>query len=137
MAKMAQYFSEAERLYVHEGFAIDNIVKILKGKVSRKTLYNWRAEGDWEKKREQAVETSLELRDEMLEIAQLAIKRAKKDPAPASILGINRALEGLKILGILKKQESDGQKEEDEGDEKGGLSPELIEQIEKEILKMR
>lgn len=132
MAKAAIYAEEAKRLFVVEGFSLDAIVGMLNKKVSRKTLYNWKTEGDWEGKRKEYLEQTRDMRDEIVEIAKLTIKEAKERPTPKALLAMCRAISALKsydALNLLDDETTDEQRQKLTKD----LSPETLEHIKKAI----
>lgn len=129
MSKQAIYLEEAKRLYVNEGFSLDAIVGMLGNKVSRKTLYNWKVQGDWDTKRRNYLKETKDIHDELIEIARLTIKRAKADPTPKNLLSMFRSISTLKNfagVGLID--------EETTPDERKGLTEDTIRQIEKEVL---
>lgn len=128
MAKSAIYAEEAKRLYVVEGFSLDAIVGILQGKVSRKTLYNWKKDGDWETKRKEYLKQTKDMYEEIIEIARLTIKEAKANPTPHNIYAMSKALAALKLYQGVKVLE-----EETTPKERGDMTADTVKQI-REIL---
>ncbi len=129
MAKAAIYHEEAKRLYVVEGFSLDAIVGMLNKKVSRKTLYNWKIQGEWDVKRKEYLKQTKDLHEEILEIARLTIKEAKANPTPHNIYAMSKAIAALKSYHGVKVIE-----EETTPAERKGLTQDTIKQIEKEVL---
>lgn len=124
--KNAAIYEEAKRLYVYEGLSIDAIVELLKKQVSRKTLYNWKTDFNWDEQRKKYLEQNEDLQKELYEIARNAIKEAKANPTPHSIYAVAKAITCLKLMqGIELK---------DNSDEPKSIKPETIEFIKKEIL---
>ncbi|GIV45759.1 MAG: hypothetical protein KatS3mg036_0577 [Ignavibacterium sp.] len=78
--KNAALYEEAKRLYVIEGFSIDAIVELLKNKVARKTLYNWKTANNWDEQRKIYQQENEDLQKEIRDIARIAIKEAKANP---------------------------------------------------------
>lgn len=129
MAKTAIYYEEAKRLYVNEGFAIDTIVGMLGNKVSRKTLYNWKKKGEWDRKRKEFLKQTKDLQEELLELARLTLKEAKANPTPKNILAMGRALAALRTYQGVKLLE-----EETTEEDRQGLTEADVKKIEKEVL---
>ncbi len=102
MAKLALYFDEAQRLYVQEGLSLDAIVNILGGKVSRKTLYNWKVKGDWDTKRKQYLKDTEDLYEQLLKLAKLTLKEALNNPTPHNIYAVMKAVGALKAWQGVK-----------------------------------
>jgi len=102
MAKAAIYAEQAKELFVLKGLALDTIVGILNGKVSRKTLYNWKIDGQWEDKRKEYLENSQSLYEGILEIAHICKDRCKLDPTPKNLLSLSRAISILNDKDALE-----------------------------------
>ena len=77
MAKQALYYDDAKRLFVFEGFSLDAIVGLLDNHVARKTLYNWKMQGNWEDKRKKHLNKAKDLQTDLVDLAELTIKEAK------------------------------------------------------------
>jgi len=122
--KNAAIYEEAKRLYVYEGLSIDAIVEILKKQVSRKTLYNWKTDFNWDEQRKKYLEQNEDIQKELYEIARNAIKEAKVNPTPHNIYAVAKAITCLKLMQELKEN----------ADEPKSIKPETIEFIKKEIL---
>ena len=124
--KSAALYEEAKRLYVYEGFSLDAIVDLLKGQVSRKTLYNWKIKNEWDKQREQFIKQNEDLASELLDIARRTIKEAKANPTPHNIYAVVKAISALKLLqGVSLNEKEEKPKT---------ISKETIEFVQKELL---
>jgi len=132
MAKQAIYMDEAKRLFVQDGFSLDAIVGMLNSKVARKTLYNWKTQGDWETKRKNYLEETKDLHDEIAEIARLTIKEAKARPTPKNLLAMCRAISALKNYEGVKLLEDETTEAQREGLTKE-ISSDKLEHIKKVI----
>lgn len=129
MAKQAIYFDEAQRLYVNEGLSLDAIVGVLAGRVSRKTLYNWKAQGDWDTKRKNYLKETKDLYSQLLEIARRMLKETLANPTSKNV---NAAFNAVSRL--LPKDGTRIIEEETTAAERKGLTEEAVKQIEKEVL---
>lgn len=98
MAKQAIYAAEAERLYVNQGLSIDAILGILEGKVSRKTLYNWKVEGKWDEKREKHQQFEIEIADGVRNLVRKTMMEALANPTRSSILAFKQAFSVAKMV---------------------------------------
>lgn len=128
--KHAAIYEEAKRLYVIEGFSVDAIVELLKNKVSRKTLYNWKTANDWDAQRKAYQQENEDLQNEIKQIARIAIKEAKANPTPHNIYAVVKALSALKLMqGIKEAEESDNPDNVSKS-----ISKETFEFVQKEIL---
>lgn len=128
MAKTAIYFDEAQRLYVNEGLSLDAIVGILANKVSRKTLYNWKVQGEWDTKRKNYLKETKDLQEDLLELAKLTIKEAKANPTPHNIYAMSKAIAALKSYQGVKLIE-----EETTPAERKGLTEDAVKEIESKL----
>lgn len=128
--KNAAIYEEAKRLYVIEGFSVDAIVELLKDKVARKTLYNWKTSNNWDEQRKTYQQENEDLQKEIKDIARIAIKEAKANPTPHNIYAVVKALSALKLMqGIQIVEEG--------GEEKiKNVSKDTVEFIQREILGM-
>ena len=102
MSKAVIYHEEAKRLFVREGFSLDAIVGMLNNKVSRKTLFNWKKDNEWDAKREEYLAQAVDLSAQLLQIADLTVKKALKDSSPKNLLAMCRAISALKSYDALK-----------------------------------
>lgn len=126
--KNAALYEEAKRLYVIEGFSVDAIVELLKNKVARKTLYNWKTTNNWDDQRKAYQQENEDLQKEIKDIARIAIKEAKANPTPHNIYAVVKALSALKLMQAVQVYE-------DGGVEKiKSISKDTIDFIQKEIL---
>lgn len=96
MSKRAIYNDEAQRLYVNQGMTLDAIESIFEGKVTRRTLFNWKEEGRWDDKRVRYVDETADLDDMIRAVARVATERAMADPNPKNVLAMARAISALK-----------------------------------------
>jgi len=128
--KRAAYYEEAKRLYVNEGFSLDAIEKLLKDTVTRRTLFNWKSENDWDAQRAQYIKDSGDTLSGLKEILRSQINTTKADPNPANIYAV------VKILAAIEKFEKiNWDKFEKKEEEKPiGITKETIERIEREVL---
>jgi hypothetical protein len=126
--KNAALYEEAKRLYVIEGFSVDAIVELLKDKVSRKTLYNWKTANNWDDQRKAYQKEDEDLQKEIREIARIAIKEAKANPTPHNIYAVVKALSALKLMQGIELVE------DEKGEQITGIKKETIELIKKEML---
>lgn len=96
--KKAVFYEEAKRLYVNDGFSVDAIEKMLKKEVSRRTLFTWKTENNWDEQRRKYLNTTKSIQDDILEITRLAIQEAKAQPSAHNIYAVVKAVSALKQL---------------------------------------
>jgi len=97
LAKTAIYAAEAERLYVNEGMSIDTVLGILEGKVSRKTLYNWYNEGDWDGKRKKKQAFQVDIQEGLRSVTKKALQEAMTNPSNTSLRALKTAMSLIKM----------------------------------------
>ncbi|KAF0145101.1 MAG: hypothetical protein FD156_1212 [Nitrospirae bacterium] len=130
MGKLALYNDEAKRLFVREGFSIDAILGMLDKKVSRKTLFNWKVDGQWEAKRKEYLEQTKEIKTQLKDLVDLTLKNATANPTPKNILALLRSIQAYESYGGIRPSF------EGTADEKGGkdnFSPENLKKVSETI----
>jgi hypothetical protein len=132
MAKAAIYAEEAKRLFVVEGFSLDAIVGMLDKKVSRKTLYNWKIEGQWEDKRREYLEQTKDLGGQIKDIVDITAKNAKAHPSSKTIRAMFQALVSWEKYNNMKLGKGDAP-ETDPTEIAKTLSPETLDYIKKAL----
>lgn len=127
---------QAEHLYVYDKQSLDVIGSKLD--LSRRTLFYWKKEYNWDKKRfEKGREQELFNR-ELLNFAQKIMDKISNDidnnqqTPQAEMYSLMNILKNLPLI----KQYSDSLQPEQKQNSKNFLSPEHIRQIEREILGM-
>ena len=126
---------QAEHLYVYEKQPLDVIGAKLD--LSRRTLFYWKKEYDWDKKRFKVEYTKYCFSEELLDFTRKIMNKIsadidnnKKTPPPEIYSLINI----LKNIPLVKQYTDSLQPEQKS--EKKGLTPDIIHQIEREILGM-
>jgi len=131
MAKKHIYYELAEKKYVYDQKSIEEISKEID--VSIRTLQYWKAEGHWDEKRSNFINTRMSFHEELYGFARMYLNGIMQDIKEGKEIS-NKRLEFLgKILQYLKyiKEYEDIQKKPEE--ERKDLK-EIIEIVEKEIL---
>ena len=124
MSKQAIYYEEAKRLYVYDGFNLDTIVGMLEGKVSRKTLYNWKTEGEWDQKRVEHAKSTEDIQAQLIKLAKKALEAANANPSPHNVYAVTKAISALKAYTGVKLLDENTTKEQ-----RKGLTEEATKQI--------
>jgi hypothetical protein len=127
--KRAVYYEEAKRLYVIQGFALDTITDMLKNNVSRKTLYNWKTEFNWDGERAKYQNSTASIQEDLIELVKTQVKEARTNPSPQNIFAL------VKSIGALKSfQGVDVGDTPVEADKKKSISQETIDMVKKDLL---
>lgn len=136
MAKKQLYFAEAERLYVIEQCTFAEIASRLK--VNEKTVRSWKEEGDWDTKRLQYLKSKQSFHEELYTFARLLLKNIREDMEAGKQVDANRLYTLTRMIPQLvkvKDYEEVARKAEG-GTDKQPSNEELVELIEKEVLKI-
>jgi len=128
---MKQSRLEARDYFVESGFSVPTILSIMEGRVTKKTLYNWRnnvdgsdPEGTWDEQRKAKIELISSLRENVIKLAISTAAEAVLDKSKTNLnaaykaIGILKAYQGLDLTKILPVDEVE--------DEKKKVDPEEI-----------
>lgn len=121
---------KAKQLFVDSGLSMDTIVKMLDGDVSRKTLYNWRKEDNWDEVRKAKVERTAKLRERLERLLENAITDAETNLNPRSIFAVGKLVAALRSSVYVDFTD---EKNEKEANLKKGFSKDNLELLEKEL----
>jgi len=128
-SKRAIYYQQAEDLYIQQGFSLQIIEDLFKGKVTRRTLNNWKNEFNWDGKRAKFLDTTQSLIDGARELVNATLERARLEPSSKNIAAYSRAISALKNLEAVRimdvSDEETGAKE---------ITPEKAAEIRKKVL---
>ena len=108
--KKALYFHEAERLYVFQGLSCEEIAGILN--ISARTLYEWKKQGEWDKKRLDYLKSSQDIAGQIENLLRRAIREADENPTPQNFYAVVQLLNALhKARGIkVVEEETDDER---------------------------
>jgi len=126
--------NEARDYFVNHNFGIETILKIFGKDVSRKTLYNWRKEDDWDGQRKAIASENEILSADLLDLTRTVVAEAKANPtskhiaAVAKMVGVLRVLRQVNIDAPPPTAAEVGKPEE-----KKTLSLDVIRQVEQEL----
>ena len=121
---------KAKQLFVDNGLSMATIVKMLEGDVSRKTLYNWRDEDNWNELRKAKVERTAKLRERLERLLENAITDAETNLNPRSIFAVGKLVAALRSSVYVDFTD---EKNEKEANLKKGFSKDNLELLEKEL----
>lgn len=124
---------KAKELFVQNGFSMDTILTMLDSEVSRKTLYNWRKEDNWEGLRKDSASKKQNRRERLEALLDRYIEQAEINLNPATLFAIGKLITALKSANYIDF--TDELAERDENNKKG-LTKENLEKIEKELLNL-
>lgn len=132
MTKM-KYYKQAEMMYIYEKTPLEDIG--IKLNISRRTLFYWKKKYEWDRKRYKTQRNQEIFSEELLDFARKLMQKISKDidnktPTPQS--------EIYSLMNILKNIPQVAQYENFNQKSKqlktiGQLTPDIMEQIEREI----
>ena len=133
MTKM-KYYKQAEKMYVYDKILLEEIGTKLN--ISRRTLFYWKKKYEWARKRFEVKRNQKNFSNELLDFARKLMQKISKDmnnktPTPQS--EIYSLMNILKNIHQVKQYENSKPKSKQPKPTKQ-LTPEIIEQIEREVL---
>lgn len=135
MTKKDSFATCAERLYVIEQMTINEIASQLK--IHEKSVRNWKTEFEWDKKREQYIDSKQMFHQELFNFARKLMVSIEYDMENNQRVDPGRMFAFTKMLpmiGKIKEYEDEiSQKTGEETDSKE-LTPEFIKKIQEEFL---
>ncbi len=134
MAKKDLYFDSAERMYVIEQKTFAEIASQLD--VSERTLSDWKAEGEWDAKRAQYLESRQSFHEELYEFSRTLMKSIKRDLDNEKQVDSGRLYALCRLLPNVQKVKDyeDVLKSKAEEIQRAGLPEDVLELIQSEIL---
>lgn len=135
MTKM-KYYKQAEKMYVYDKILLEEIGTKLN--ISRRTLFYWKKKYEWARKRFEDKRNQKNFSNELLDFARKLMQKISKDidnktPTPQSeIYSLMNILKNIPQIKQYEISASDPKSKQQKPT--GQLIPEIIEQIEKEVL---
>ena len=127
-------FNEAERLFTYEFRTVDDIASRLN--INRKTVMKWKDDGDWEKKRKDFLKSKQSFHEELYEFARKLMKDISIDMDNGEKVDPGRMYAFCRLIPMFTKVKDyeENMSKKDETKQQKGLTPELIQKIEEEVL---
>lgn len=140
MAKKAQYYADAERLFVQERLSVEEIARQLP--VSSRTIGDWRRRHGWDEKRERFSETNSKTHEKLYTLIQTLTDKAIESAANGEEPSQSQLYFIGKMAPLLLKLQSYEEAATEKGSgpdepKKQGLTENTIRKIEEEILGIR
>lgn len=126
--------NEAERLFTYEFRTVDDIASRLN--INRKTVMKWKDDGDWEKKRKDFLKSKQSFHEELYEFARKLMKDISIDMDNGEKVDPGRMYAFCRLIPMFTKVKDyeENMSKKDETKQPKGLTPELIQKIEEEVL---
>lgn len=133
MTKMKDY-KQAEKMYIYDRIPLEEIG--LRLNISRRTLFYWKKKYEWDRKRFEAEHNQEVFSNELFDFARKLMQKISSDidnnrQTPQS--EIYSLMNILKNLPQIKQYENFNQKSK-QSKLTNQLTPEILEQIEREVL---
>ncbi len=127
-------FNEAERLFVYEYLTAEDIASRLN--LNRKTVNNWKEEGEWDYKRRAFLKSKQSFHEELYEFARKLMSGISQDMAAGEKIDPGRMFAFCRIIPMFTKVKDyeDGVFKKEVKEVPKGLTPELVARIEEEVL---
>ncbi|MEI6846576.1 MAG: hypothetical protein WCK32_00830 [Chlorobiaceae bacterium] len=137
MAKKAALYADAERLYVNDQLTLEAIASKLGCGV--RTLTNWKAEGNWDSKRQGFIELETSLHGDLYRLAQLLTRKNLSSIEAGEAVDARAMSVAFRAIAVVKNtvEYEDSEVTQKQKEPKRGLSEETIRQIEEEVLGLR
>lgn len=133
MSKKHLHFYEAEKMFVYESLTVTEISARLK--VSDKTVRTWRDQGNWIEKRNQYLRKDVAFHEELYEFSKKLMHIISFDIDNGQKTNTGQLYTFSKIISLISKvKDYEDKIAKKDKRKRKSLSPEVIRQIEEEIL---
>lgn len=135
MAKKGVYAEQAQQYYVFQQMTLAEIADRLP--VSERSLSDWKQDGNWDEKRAQHLETKRLFHEELYSLGLALVRQVKTDLDAGKTISPTRLNFLTRVTGSLTKaKEYEEAKTAAETETESGTKADLINFIEKDILKI-
>ena len=93
---------KAKEMFVVNGFSMDTIAQVMDGEVSRKTLYNWRKEDNWDEQRREKAAKSQNRRERLESAIDRALDELDVVFDPKLVFAIGKLMAALKSANTFE-----------------------------------
>lgn len=132
--KREDLLPEAERLFIHEYLPATVIARKLN--LNRKTINDWRAKHNWDNKRATFLKSKMSFHEELYEFARKLMDGIKTDMEAGEKIDPGRMYAFCKVIPMFTKVKNyeDLATPKEKQSVKRGLTPDIVAQIEEEVL---
>lgn len=137
MTKKKTSYEEAERLYIQENFSIESIAAKLK--VGQRTIGYWKKDNNWDIKKKNYQESKSAFHQELYEFSRELMQSIRKDVKNGEKVEPGRMFAFARMLPLIAriKDYEDIVSNNESKSERKGLTEEIINKIQEEILGMK
>jgi len=137
LSKKQLYYSDAERMYIVNQMTIEEIAS--RANSNERTIRRWKEEGNWDTKKTQYLLSKQMFHEELYEFARKLMNGIKEDLENDEKVDTGRMYAFIRMLPMIlkvKEYEDISAKKEAQEDKKG-LSQDVVELIEQEVLGLK
>jgi len=133
LSKKHLHFHEAEKMFVYEHLTVTEIAARLK--LTEKTVRSWRSEGAWSEKQNNHLRKDTAFHEELYDFSRKLMRTINSDIDSGQKTNTGQLYTFSKVISLITKVKAyeDIVAKKDKRRRKG-LSPEIIRQIEEEVL---
>lgn len=136
MSKKPLYYNEAERLYVYEQMTIDEIASKLR--LGVRTIRYWKEEKGWDDKKKKYIKSKQAFHEELYEFARKLMHSIDQDLEDGEKVDPGRMYAFARMLPLITKiKEYEDVATKKEKQENKGLTQDIVQIIEQEVLGMK
>ena len=133
----ASFYDTAERLYVEDGLSPRAVALQLREEhgedaPSRRTIYNWAEDGDWQCARRKWHQAGQDIQEGLIDAIRMAVKNAIANPNRDTFSALKNAMKSAEMFHQLRAMEQAVTELEADGDE---ADPEEVEEAAYEIVR--
>lgn len=133
MSKKPEHYEDAERLYVCENLKLYAIAAKLS--LSEKTVRNWKKENGWDEKRKKYLQSKQDFHQELYEFSRELMHSIREDIKKGEKVEPGRMFAFTRLLPLITKvKDYEDVVYKNKKDTPQGLSEEVIDRIQEEIL---
>ncbi len=137
-ALMSRFYDETERLFVEEGLSPQAIHLELRREhgreaPSRRTIYVWSADGDWEAERRRWAETGQDIQGGLVDAIRVAIRGALANPNRDSFSALKNAMSSARMFHQMRAMEGLGEEVGGKGENTEDIEAAVYEMIEQKL----
>jgi hypothetical protein len=105
-----RFYDPAERLYVEDGLSPRAVALRLREEhgedaPSRRTIYNWAEDGDWDRKRRKFHQAGADIQEGLVDAIRMAVKNAIANPNRDTFSALKNAMKSAEMFQQMRGME--------------------------------